>query len=261
MNSPGRTPRRQSLSDARVLDDTSYGAGDSSQSVSISQSWAAPDPRVLTITMPSPEENLADPPPVVEPEEDDEGTISPPTVANDGGNGSPQLPTKIDKVPYDPTKVKEWAALPVDPAQTGYSRNTDSAENAYPRLPPGCTCSPSIEEIQAMPLASRKRVENFALERAGYGSVRFFADTVDTTSLDLTAGAANDRPMVIWEGKEGACIGVELYPDPDNKPARGDGLNKPAEITLCFAPGWKETTMRASIEEGQEDGDKRSHLE
>jgi len=73
------------------------------------------------------------------------------------------------------------------------------------------------------------KVNNFLIKRDGYGSV-YFEGEVNLTGIDLDDIVHIRRKEVI------------LYPDDDNKPPLGEGLNRPAEITLeCVWPTDKST--------------------
>lgn len=82
--------------------------------------------------------------------------------------------------------------------------------------------SPPIEE-----LATKERVEpgfcchvkDFVVGRKGYGSVKFLGET-DVRNLDLES-------LIKFNYRE-----VIVYSDESKKPQVGQGLNKPAEVTL-----------------------------
>lgn len=63
------------------------------------------------------------------------------------------------------------------------------------------------------------RVKDFVVGREGYGSIMFYGET-DVSGLDLDA-------IVEFGNRE-----VVVYRDESNKPPVGQGLNKPAEVTL-----------------------------
>ncbi|KAH3792930.1 hypothetical protein DPMN_146431 [Dreissena polymorpha] len=70
-------------------------------------------------------------------------------------------------------------------------------------------------------------VEDFTIGREGYGSI-FFPGMTNIANM-------NFDEIVFFRRKE-----VIVYPDDDNKPQEGEGLNKKAEITLdCVWPRYK----------------------
>lgn len=85
-------------------------------------------------------------------------------------------------------------------------------------------------DIYAMSTADLRRVRNLTIRRADVGEVTFQCE------IDLTRERAvlEDLPNIIrLDPGE-----VVLYPDPGTKPAEGEGLNRPAMITLfkCMPP-------------------------
>ncbi|KAK6923622.1 Nuclear pore complex protein Nup98-Nup96-like, autopeptidase S59 domain [Dillenia turbinata] len=87
---------------------------------------------------------------------------------------------------------------------------------------------PRIQELAAKERAEPgfcRRVKDFVVGRHGYGSIRFFGET-DVRRLDLES-------LIQFDNRE-----VIVYMDDSKKPPVGQGLNKPAEITLlnikCF---------------------------
>ncbi|EXC28321.1 Nuclear pore complex protein [Morus notabilis] len=87
---------------------------------------------------------------------------------------------------------------------------------------------PRIQELAAKERAEPgfcRHVKNFVVGRHGYGSIKFFGET-DVRRLDLES-------LVQFNNRE-----VIVYMDDSKKPPVGQGLNKPAEVTLlnikCF---------------------------
>ncbi|RID57304.1 hypothetical protein BRARA_F00687 [Brassica rapa] len=81
---------------------------------------------------------------------------------------------------------------------------------------------PSIRELAAKERADPgycRRVRDFVVGRQGYGSIKFMGET-DVRRLDLES-------LVQFNNRE-----VIVYLDESKKPAVGQGLNKPAEVTL-----------------------------
>lgn len=87
-----------------------------------------------------------------------------------------------------------------------------------------------IPDIYAMPIAELRRVRDLTIRRARYGEVTF------TGEIDLLRDrrVLEELPKIIrLEPGE-----VVLYPDAGTKPPEGEGLNRPATITLfqCMPP-------------------------
>ncbi|KAF8402371.1 hypothetical protein HHK36_013326 [Tetracentron sinense] len=87
---------------------------------------------------------------------------------------------------------------------------------------------PRIQELAAKERAESgfcRRVKDFVVGRHGYGSIKFMGET-DVRRLDLES-------LVQFNNRE-----VIVYMDESKKPPVGQGLNKPAEVTLlnikCF---------------------------
>lgn len=87
---------------------------------------------------------------------------------------------------------------------------------------------PRIQELAAKERAEPgfcRRVKDFVVGRHGYGSIKFMGET-DVRRLDLES-------LVQFNNRE-----VIVYMDDSKKPPVGQGLNKPAEVTLlnikCF---------------------------
>lgn len=87
---------------------------------------------------------------------------------------------------------------------------------------------PRIQELAAKERAEPgfcRHVKDFVVGRHGYGSIKFLGET-DVRRLDLES-------LVQFNNRE-----VIVYMDESKKPPVGQGLNKPAEVTLlnikCF---------------------------
>ncbi|WOL15771.1 nuclear pore complex protein [Canna indica] len=81
---------------------------------------------------------------------------------------------------------------------------------------------PRIQELAAKERAEPgfcRRVKDFVVGRHGYGSIKYFGET-DVRGLDLES-------IVQFNNRE-----VIVYKDESKKPPLGQGLNKPAEVTL-----------------------------
>ncbi|XP_001658483.2 nuclear pore complex protein Nup98-Nup96 [Aedes aegypti] len=85
---------------------------------------------------------------------------------------------------------------------------------------PGYYTIPTLDEIlQLMDADGRCVVPNFTIGRKGYGNV-YFNEPIDVANLNLDE-------IVHFRHKE-----VIIYPDDENKPPVGQGLNRKAQITL-----------------------------
>lgn len=81
---------------------------------------------------------------------------------------------------------------------------------------------PRISELEKRERAEPgycRRVKDFVVGREGYGSIMFYGET-DVSGLDLDA-------IIEFGNRE-----VVVYRDESSKPPVGQGLNKPAEVTL-----------------------------
>lgn len=81
---------------------------------------------------------------------------------------------------------------------------------------------PKIQELAAKERAEPgfcRHVKDFVVGRHGYGSIKFFGET-DVRRLDLES-------IVQFNNRE-----VIVYLDESKKPPCGQGLNKPAEVTI-----------------------------
>ncbi|KAG9304073.1 hypothetical protein G9A89_005983 [Geosiphon pyriformis] len=94
----------------------------------------------------------------------------------------------------------------------------------------GYWISPPLEELKSMDEKEIKKVTNFQVGRTGYGQISF-DDGVDLSSVPLDQIAGK---IVQFDTR--TCI---VYPDENfvPKPPVGEGLNRPARITLqkCWA--------------------------
>ncbi|XP_022250007.1 nuclear pore complex protein Nup98-Nup96-like isoform X2 [Limulus polyphemus] len=95
---------------------------------------------------------------------------------------------------------------------------------------PGYYTIPSLEELATMTDEKGNCiVENFTIGRESYGNV-FFPGTTNVSGLNLDE-------LVHFRRKE-----ITVYPDDENKPPLGEGLNKKAQVTLdCVWPNDKNT--------------------
>lgn len=89
-------------------------------------------------------------------------------------------------------------------------------------------CKPKLEKLRQMGQRDLSSLPNFTAGRRGYGEVTFL-EPVDLTEVDL-----NDLlgSIIVFTEME-----LSVYPDDyKDKPARGEGLNVPAQVSLenCF---------------------------
>ncbi|CAG2238080.1 ADAR2 [Mytilus edulis] len=96
---------------------------------------------------------------------------------------------------------------------------------------------PSMEELAEMVNENGDCfVDGFTIGREGYGSV-YFPGVVNVAGLNLDEIVHIRRKEVI------------VYPDDDNKPDQGDGLNRKAEITLDCVKVDKTTNKETPIQQ------------
>ncbi|EFJ08667.1 hypothetical protein SELMODRAFT_131286 [Selaginella moellendorffii] len=101
---------------------------------------------------------------------------------------------------------------------------------------------PSPEEIRERHLSTPggycHRVDNFVVGRKQHGEIRFIGRT-DVRELDVCDAVQFDKNQVI------------VYMDESKKPGVGDGLNKPAEVTL-FNIHWNDNLDGQEQQEQQQ---------
>ncbi|CAO2838550.1 unnamed protein product [Amaranthus hypochondriacus] len=97
---------------------------------------------------------------------------------------------------------------------------------------------PRIQELAAKERAEPgycRRVKDFVVGRHGFGSIRFLGET-DVRRLDLESLIQfNDREVIV-------------YMDESKKPPVGQGLNKPAEVTLLNIKCYDKKTANQILE-------------
>ena len=102
---------------------------------------------------------------------------------------------------------------------------------------------PAVADLQQLSASELRAVKNFRVGRVGYGEVRWL-DEVDLRGVNLDQVISMDRDT------------ITVYDDKDTtteKPSMGNGLNKPALLTLysVFSPAFDvnfEQAVRESIE-------------
>ncbi|KAH7529031.1 hypothetical protein FEM48_Zijuj05G0140400 [Ziziphus jujuba var. spinosa] len=146
-----------------------------------------------------------------------------------------QLKSTFDKA----SPIKDATCTPME--ENGNSFAADAAIVVYehgaadidalmPKLRPGSDyyTEPGIQELATKETSGRGfccHVKDFVIGRHGYGRIKFFGET-DVRRLDIES-------LVQFNNRE-----VIVYMDDSKKPPVGQGLNKPAEVTLlnikCF---------------------------
>lgn len=137
-------------------------------------------------------------------------TFNPPS---NGGNGNSQsrddTPTRR-ATPLDSSRPLAVAGSERQPSQGQY------------------WCKPRMEKLRQMGEGYLSKISNFTIGRSGFGEVTFL-EPVDVTGFDL-----NDLfgKVVVFTEME-----LAVYPDDwEDQPPQGQGLNRPARITLlnCY---------------------------
>lgn len=91
----------------------------------------------------------------------------------------------------------------------------------------GYWCSPSVEQLKELSKMELQNVSNFVVGRKNYGSISFDFDVDLSDFADNFAELLFGKTIIFNENKT-----VEVYPEENNKPQIGYGLNVPATITL-----------------------------
>nr|XP_010914821.1 nuclear pore complex protein NUP98A isoform X1 [Elaeis guineensis] len=97
---------------------------------------------------------------------------------------------------------------------------------------------PRVQELAAKERAEPgycRRVKDFVVGRLGFGSIKFYGET-DVRRLDLES-------IIQFNNRE-----VIVYKDESKKPSVGQGLNKPAEVTLLNIKCMNKKTGQQYIE-------------
>ncbi|XP_020101424.1 nuclear pore complex protein NUP98A isoform X2 [Ananas comosus] len=161
-------------------------------------------------------------PPASEPLEEDHDDYHPErrhTPDNNAATPSPSRPAQKANGIHDGdhTPPKGFQAA------IAYEHGAD-IEALMPKLrhADGYYTEPRVQELAAKERAEPgfcRRVKDFVVGRRGYGSIKFYGET-DIRALDLEL-------IVQFNNRE-----VIVYKDENRKPPVGQGLNKPAEVTL-----------------------------
>lgn len=107
-----------------------------------------------------------------------------------------------------------------------HSRNENSHLNGdnenitiFKTVPSDYYLEPSLNQLRSMPVEDLKRIKNFKVGKADFGSVTFTGET-DVRFLDI-------GKTILFSPRS-----VEVYPEGVEKPPVGSGLNKRSVITL-----------------------------
>ncbi|KAG8093699.1 hypothetical protein GUJ93_ZPchr0012g21392 [Zizania palustris] len=142
------------------------------------------------------------------------------SVAEREGNKVAILPTRSTSVENG---IHRYDHAPDKLETVTYHGNGTSVERLMPKLVHAdYFTEPGLEELAAKERAEAGyccRVRDFAVGRHGYGSIKFIGET-DVRGLDLES-------IVEFNNRE-----VIVYKDDSKKPPVGEGLNKPAVVTL-----------------------------
>lgn len=119
--------------------------------------------------------------------------------------------------------------MQVKDADHGGPRPPQSQKNCGIPRPQSMAGFDIIPDIYQIPMNELRRVTDLTIRRPGVGEVTFHGD------IDMTRGnILEDLPNVV-RLQPGEVV---LYPEPGTKPVEGEGLNRPATITLhqCMPP-------------------------
>ena len=148
---------------------------------------------------------------------DEPDSATPEGEAHNGPNGVSAIPAPTNgaHVPKKNGYVRgrELAIVPEDEA--GYVSQADQTPGDY-------ILFPSQDELKKLSTEEKSAYEGLVVARMGVGHVEFEKLNLNQVELDGLVG----RDVVL------DVRAVTVYPDPNNKPAPGYGLNVPATITL-----------------------------
>lgn len=147
-------------------------------------------------------------------------------MSQGGDTPAERTPPRNGETP-SPAKPQEKGKQPVREEENGRTEKSGAAngtpDGGLPKLRSAdYYTEPKLAELAAKERAEKgytRRVPNFTVGRKGFGSVRFLGET-DVRGLDL-------EEIIIFNDKE-----VIVYPDEEKKPEVGEGLNRPAEVTV-----------------------------
>ena len=133
---------------------------------------------------------------------------------------------RLTAPPVQPLTLQTVARRPASPVKAPPTAATDKAQEVnVANLEKGeYWTKPSIAELSKMPFPDLQNLKHFTCGRVGYGEVKFL-QPVDLTACHSIHNIAGK--IITFEDRE--CT---VYPAESEKPARGEGLNVPAEIKL-----------------------------
>lgn len=127
----------------------------------------------------------------------------------------------------------EVAAAPREEPRTQPSSGAGRSEGSNRRVSSGSRgvpyiFDPPLEELRAMPYEELSKVDRFKVSRAGIGEISWPGpvDLSGIGSLEQIGGG-----IVKIEARKASVYASDEYLD--DKPPEGQGLNKPAKVTLC----------------------------
>lgn len=126
------------------------------------------------------------------------------------------------------SEVTATKGAPSTSSSNSSNKNAASSSASNVALKNDYYISPSLDTLANMPKEGLKHVQNLVVGRKGYGEIRF-DQPVDLTDVVIEDIMGN---IVVIEEKT-----VVVYPDQENKPAKGTQLNLPAIIKIenCFS--------------------------
>ncbi|AEE33600.1 Nucleoporin autopeptidase [Arabidopsis thaliana] len=159
-----------------------------------------------------------------------------PTPLQENGKRSNGVTNGANHETKDNGAIREAPPVKVNQKQNGTHENHGGDKNGSHSSPSGADIEslmpklhhseyftePRIQELAAKERVEQgycKRVKDFVVGRHGYGSIKFLGET-DVCRLDL-------EMVVQFKNRE-----VNVYMDESKKPPVGQGLNKPAVVTL-----------------------------
>ncbi|KAI9659750.1 MAG: Nuclear pore complex protein Nup98-Nup96 [Alyxoria varia] len=148
---------------------------------------------------------------------DDQDSATPEGEALDGTNGASPTTTQTNGVPASKkngyVRGKELAIVPENEAE--YVSQADQTPGDY-------LLFPSIAELEKLSPEEKSAYKGLVVARMGVGHVEF--EEVNLNEIELEGLIGRDVVLDVRA--------VTVYPDPNNKPPPGTGLNVPATITL-----------------------------
>jgi hypothetical protein len=147
-----------------------------------------------------------------------------------GGDSILEPPTPVRKLDFTATSPDTPRTLDIKPTQER-TASPASFDLSLSAMPSEYSMSPSLPELLIMSEAQLKNIRNLEIEHKEFGSLHWLVP------VDLSVFLTDDRPFRGLDSIAGNVVKFAkkmciVYEDTDSKHARGEGLNKPAEITL-----------------------------